>query len=77
MMLPKPVYESLPVSYIALGISAMIVVPSTIAFANGLLLSIAGLLILFKRRNYRYTQRLNSIDVPFTTLRQYQIHSQQ
>ncbi len=77
MMLPKPVYESLPVSYIALGICAMLVVPSMIAFINGLVLSVAGLLILFKRRNYRYLQSLNSIDVPFTTLRQYQLNSQQ
>ena len=64
MMLSKPVYESLPACYVAMGIGAMIAVPSALAFASGLVLSISGLLILFKRRNYRYLQQLNVIEVP-------------
>ena len=64
MMLPKPVYESLPVSYVAMGMVAMLAIPSALAFVSGLVLSMCGLLILFKRRNYRYLQHLNAIDVP-------------
>ena len=67
MKLSKPVYEALPVSYILIGLGAMTTVPSQFAFANGLILSALGLLILFKRRNYRHHLKQNLIEtqMPF------------
>jgi len=66
MMLSKPVYESLPVSYIIIGTSAMLTVPSSIAFGSGLVLSALGLMILFKRREYRNAYKDELADMPIT-----------
>jgi len=68
MKLSKPTYEALPVSYIIIGLGAMITVPSQVAFINGLVLSILGLLILFKRRNHRHIINQKAINTTIQIL---------
>jgi len=53
MMIPRPVYETLPVLYIAGGIAAMLTVDSFMSFVSGILLGVSGVVVLFLRRNYR------------------------
>lgn len=57
MVIPKPVYESLPVLYVIAGIATIISTSDLIALGSGLLLALAGLLILVIRRNYRAAQQ--------------------
>jgi len=52
-MIPKPIYEMLPVIYVVGGILAMISVQSMTSFISGLVMGISGLLVLTMRRNYR------------------------
>ena len=52
-MIPKPIYEMLPVIYVVGGIFAMMSVQSMTSFLSGLTMGIAGLLVLSMRRNYR------------------------
>lgn len=53
MTMPKPIYESLPVLYVAGGVAAISAVDSFMSFVSGILLGISGVLILFIRRNHR------------------------
>lgn len=64
MMLPKPVYESIPVLYVISGIAAISAVDSFMTFISGILLGGSGIAIMCLRRNYRVCQtRLNKIKV--------------
>ncbi len=54
-MIPKPIYETLPIIYIVGGILAMTSVQSITSFASGLAIGVAGLWILCQRRTYRLT----------------------
>ncbi|MFV2060855.1 MAG: hypothetical protein ACC653_09220 [Gammaproteobacteria bacterium] len=63
-MIPKPIYELLPIIYVVGGILAMVSVQSMTSFISGLAMGIAGLLVLSMRRNYRIAQaekKLNRI----------------
>lgn len=57
MVIPKPAYESLPVLYVIAGIATIVSTSDPIALGSGLLLALAGLLILVIRRNYRAAQQ--------------------
>jgi len=64
MMLPKPVYESIPGLYVIAGIAAVSTVDSFMSFISGILLGGSGIVILLLRRNYRTNQnKLNTIKV--------------
>ncbi|MFV1983737.1 MAG: hypothetical protein ACC657_09385 [Thiohalomonadales bacterium] len=52
-MIPKPVYEILPIIYVLGGILAMVSVQSLTSFISGLAMGISGLLVLTMRRDYR------------------------
>ncbi len=52
-MLAKPVYETLPVLYIAGGVAAVSTVSSFMAIVSGALLAGSGFVILFLRRKNR------------------------
>ncbi len=52
-MLAKPVYEALPLLYIAGGIAAVSTVSSFMAIVSGALLAGSGFVILFLRRKNR------------------------
>lgn len=56
--IPKAIYESMPALYVIAGVSAMSLVDSYVSFASGLLMGIAGVAILFMRRNYRAQRQL-------------------
>ena len=64
MVTPKPVYETLPVLYVIAGIATIISTDTYVALISGLLLAIAGLLILLMRRNYRAAQEAYTLTVP-------------
>ena len=53
MIMPKPVYESLPFLYVIGGVAAISTVDSFMSFISGVLLGSSGVLILIIRRNYR------------------------
>jgi len=57
MMIPKPVYELLPLLYVAGGIAAISTVDSFMSFVSGVLLGISGVVVMVIRRNYRTEQR--------------------
>ncbi len=57
MVIPKPVYEILPVIYVGGGIACISISTSTAALLSSLLLAITGLLVLIIRRNYRTARR--------------------
>lgn len=57
MVIPRPVYEILPVIYVGGGIACIGISTSTGALISSLLLAITGLLILIIRRNYRAARR--------------------
>lgn len=64
MVLPKPVYESIPALYVIAGIAAISSVDSFMSFVSGILLGGSGVIILFLRRNYRLNQdKLRTIKV--------------
>ena len=64
MVIPKPVYETLPVLYVIAGIATIISTSDPVALGSGLLLAISGLLILVIRRNYRAAQRTYTSYLP-------------
>jgi hypothetical protein len=76
MRLARPVYESLPYLYMAIGALAVFVFyldPSgprgAAAFAIGVIVAIAGLTLLLRRQDYRALSREYSgetIDLPST-----------
>lgn len=53
MMMPKFIYESMPVLYVIGGVAAMSTVDSFMSFISGILLGSSGVLIMMLRRNYR------------------------
>lgn len=53
MLIPKPIYETLPTLYILGGVAAMTSVDSFMSYTCGLLMGVTGIVILFMRRNYR------------------------
>lgn len=55
-MIPKPIYELLPILYIIGGLTAMSIVSSFVSLVSGLLLGISGICILCMRHNYRAEQ---------------------
>jgi len=64
-MIPKPIYEILPVIYIVGGILAMISVQSMTSFISGLVMGVVGLLVLTMRRNYRSNEsQKNKYQIP-------------
>ena len=64
MMLPKPVYESIPSLYVVAGISAIYTVDSFMSFISGILLGGSGIVILCLRRNYRVnSDKLEAIKI--------------
>ena len=56
MHMPKPIYESLPVLYVIGGIAAISTVDSFMSFISGILLGSSGVMIMYLRRNYRYSE---------------------
>ena len=64
MVTPKPVYETLPVLYVIAGITTIISTDDMVALSSGLLLAIAGLLILVIRRNYRTARQAYTQQIP-------------
>jgi len=62
MVIPKPVYEILPVIYVGGGIACISISATTAALCSSLLLAITGLLILIIRRNYRAARRAYSME---------------
>ncbi|NNF95438.1 MAG: hypothetical protein HKM94_00735 [Halobacteria archaeon] len=57
MVIPKPIYEIIPILYVVTGIITITSTDGFIALSSGLLLTIAGLLILVIRRNYRAARK--------------------
>ena len=53
MNMPKPIYESLPILYVAGGVAAMSTVDSFMSFISGILLGSSGVMIMFLRRDFR------------------------
>ncbi len=56
MIMPKPVYESLPFLYVIGGVAAISTVDSFMSFISGILLGGSGIMILVLRRNYRRSE---------------------
>jgi hypothetical protein len=56
-MIPKPIYEALPLLYVLCGLAAVVLVDAWTSIAGGLILIISGTLILLMRRNYRSAQQ--------------------
>lgn len=52
-MIPKPIYEALPLLYVLGGLAAAIFVEAWTSLLGGIILVASGLLILCMRRNYR------------------------
>ncbi len=57
MQLPGPVYETLPMLYVLVGIAVAITHPEPMPFGSGILLASGGLIILVRRRRHRARQR--------------------
>ncbi len=57
MIIPRPVYELLPVLYVIAGIAAITTVDSIMSFVSGILLGISGIVVMVLRRNYRAAQK--------------------
>jgi hypothetical protein len=56
-MIPRPVYEVLPVVYVGSGIAGLSYSDSGLMLMSALLLSGTGLVVLWLRRSYRSTRR--------------------
>ena len=56
-MIPKPIYEALPLLYVFAGLGAVSFVEAWTSLAGGVILVISGMLILLMRRNYRNLQQ--------------------
>jgi len=52
-LLPKAIYEALPLFYMLMGLLVVFTLYSTLAWVSGSVLAIMGLLIFLLRRNYR------------------------
>jgi uncharacterized protein YjeT (DUF2065 family) len=52
-MFPNWIYRMLPFVYVVVGLAVVVKMDSTIAVASGVLLVIAGLLVLKMRADYR------------------------
>lgn len=64
MVLPKPVYESIPALYVVTGIAAISAVDSFMSFISGVLMGGCGVVIMCLRRNYRVTQeQLQQVEI--------------
>ncbi len=59
-MIPKPIYEVLPVLYVATGIATFTAAESPLVFALGALLGVTGIVLLNRRRNYRVLRERRS-----------------
>ena len=51
--LPRPVYEALPVVYLALAILLVVLVESKVIFVSSALFGAAGVLVLWMRMKHR------------------------
>jgi hypothetical protein len=51
--LPRPVYEALPIAYLALAILLVVVVESRVIFLSSALFGAAGVLVLWMRMKHR------------------------
>ena len=58
--MPKPVYECLPILYVIGGIAAISTVDSFMSFISGILLGCSGVMIMFLRREYRRTEKIQT-----------------
>ena len=56
-MIPKSIYELLPILYVAGGIAAMTAVDSFMSYISGFLMGATGIMVLVMRRNYRTTKQ--------------------
>jgi len=56
MIMPKPIYESMPLLYVMGGVAAISIVDSFMSFISGILLGSSGIMIMCLRRNYRQAQ---------------------
>ena len=63
MAIPKPIYEILPILYVVVGILTITSTEGMIAVGSGVLLTLAGLLILLIRRNYRAARKAYTLDI--------------
>lgn len=61
MIMPKPVYESMPLLYVIGGVAAISTVDSFMSFISGILLGCSGVMIMIIRRNYRQANERESI----------------
>ena len=57
MVIPKPVYETLPVLYVIAGIATITSTSDPVALGSGLLLAFAGLLIVTGCKHLRHTMK--------------------
>ena len=64
MIIPKPIYEILPITYVLGGIACISISASTSSLICSTLLAFTGLLILIIRRNYRAARRSSTIETP-------------
>jgi hypothetical protein len=64
MIIPKPIYEILPITYVLAGIACISISESTSGLICSTLLAITGLLILIIRRNYRAARQNSVIETP-------------
>lgn len=64
MIIPKPIYEILPLIYVIGGVVCISISKSTEALLSSLLLAITGLLVLIIRRNYRIARRDAAVEAP-------------
>jgi hypothetical protein len=51
--LPRPVYEALPIVYLALAILLVVLVESKVIFVSSALFGAAGVLVLWMRMKHR------------------------
>lgn len=64
MVIPKSLYEILPLIYVVSGIVCISISESTGALISSLLLAFTGLLVLIIRRNYRAARQTWAIETP-------------
>lgn len=64
MNISKPLYETIPLSYVIGGVICLNLSASTMAILSSLLLACTGVLILIIRRNYRSARQADQIEAP-------------
>ena len=52
-MIPKPIYEALPIIYGISSILTMIMLDSIFSYMSGVLMGTAGIMVFYMRRSYR------------------------